>query len=47
MTFIDPPGKVVYVEDPVESSKLLAGGGYQRIPYAGTFAGTDWDRLCA
>ena len=43
MTFVDPPGKVVYEEDPSASAKLLAGGGYERIPYAGTFAGTDWN----
>jgi hypothetical protein len=43
LRFLDAPGTVVYEEDPTESAKLLASGKYQRIPYAGTFAGTDWD----
>ncbi len=41
--FVDPPGKVIYDEDPSETPKLLASGGYARIPYNGTLAGTDWN----
>jgi hypothetical protein len=42
-SFLDPSGKVIYEEDPMQSSELLAKGGYQRAPYPGTLAGTDWN----
>jgi hypothetical protein len=41
--FHEPPGAVVYTEDPAEATKLLASGRFHRVPYAGTFAGTDWN----
>jgi hypothetical protein len=41
--FHEAPGTVVYNEDPAEAQKLLASGKFQRVPYAGTFAGTDWN----
>jgi hypothetical protein len=43
LNHLDPPDTVVYEEDPAEGSKLLATGRYDRVPYGGTFAGTDWD----
>jgi hypothetical protein len=41
--FQEAPGTVVYDEDPVEAQKLLSSGRFHRVPYAGTFAGTDWN----
>jgi hypothetical protein len=42
---VEPPGTIVYEDDPEEASKLLAQrpSEYQRLPYAGTVAGTDWN----
>jgi hypothetical protein len=44
LQFVDPPGTVVYEEDPDKSAKLLkASESYCRAPYLGTLAGTDWN----
>jgi len=43
LNHLDPPDTVVYEENPADGTKLLATGDYTRVPYGGTFAGTDWD----
>jgi hypothetical protein len=43
LNHLDPPDTIIYEEDPAEGAKLLATGKYDRLPYGGTFAGTDWD----
>src|SRR3954471_19524686 len=44
LSYSNPPDKVVYTEYANEGSALIAAGSkYERTPYAGTIAGTDWD----